>query len=357
MFLLFPFLGLSDVVDITTDNDDTFIGGPKPILVKFWLTTCHHCRTMAEDFEEASRAFTDVLFGGVECGTNSPLCDRHNVTGYPTLLLFPAGSVEGIEFNRTRSADAFCEFVEEHTKIKAKRAPSVFTDFNPVNFEKQISTFPCLLVTFYAPWCAHSRRWLSHARVAAGSMVPEPNVSLALSNCDQYHDLCDRYGVQSYPSVKLFHNDSIIQMTGPRTPENAIGLINEVCGTARQVGGLLNKTQGLVPEADAIVAEFLKNPSEELVEKVKKVKGAEFYVTVMERFRTGGEQQIRKDMKTMDDILESKRGSWAVLDGMKRRYNIFTQFVPTPVPEPTKVIEDAEGTSTEPPTPPPGDNL
>jgi hypothetical protein len=77
------------------------------------------------------------------------------------------------------------------------------------------------------------------------------------------------------------------------------------------------------------VTEFLAaEVKDEIIEKMKKVAGAEFYVKAMERYVAQGNHQIQKDVQVMREMLDMRHGSMKALDGMKRRYNIFIKFLP-----------------------------
>lgn len=331
--------------DVTSANQQTAIGGDRPIFLKYFSPSCGHCRAMAEDFAEAAAAFTEVDFGNIDCSIENDLCNAHNVDSYPTLQLFLANSTDPIPYDGTRTSDAFCDFVENYTRTKAKRPPKIYADVNPVNFDRRLSENKCLLVTFYARWCQHSKRWLPHSRTVATSLVAEPNMSLAIVNCESYDEFCNKFEIKSFPAIRLFTGGNIIPFEGARSAQNVLDFINDNCGTEREIGGLLNDTAGLVSEAAPIVQEFLT--SEEgraaVIEKMKAVPGAEFYVKVMERFMNGGITQIRNDMGKMAAMLGQRKAGWQGLDSMKRRYNIFAQFDPgavTPTPAPTESPAD-----------------
>jgi hypothetical protein len=81
-----------------------------------------------------------------------------------------------------------------------------------------------------------------------------------------------------------------------------------------------------------LVTEFLAAQSKaDVIERAKKIAGAEFYVKVMERWVAKGSEQVAKDVGVMRELLEQKKGSKKALDGIKRRYNVFAKFFPTVV--------------------------
>ena len=59
----------------------------------------------------------------------------------------------------------------------------------------------------------------------------------------------------------------------------------------------------------------------------------------MDRYISKGAAQVEKDMDTMKGILDAKKGSWKSMDGMKMRFNVFSQFIPKPVPTPEAEAE------------------
>jgi protein disulfide-isomerase A1 len=73
------------------------------------------------------------------------------------------------------------------------------------NFDETIAAHDMILVEFYAPWCGHCK-----------ALAPEyDRASIELSgaavlgkvDCTEHRDICERYGVQGFPTVKLFRND------------------------------------------------------------------------------------------------------------------------------------------------------
>ena len=325
----------AEYIELTSENVDQYIGGDMPIFVKFYSPDCPHCAQMAPDFDDAAEAFKRVRFGGVDCTKEKEVCEAHNVDGYPTLYLYLAGKKEGIEFEGTRGYDQFCTFIENYTRIRPHREPSYVADVTPLNIEKRLNESPCAFMTFYAPWCGHCQHFLPELAIAAESFLADKNVTFGRVNCDQFQDLCTEYGVDGYPAVMLFKKGKKepIMYESEHYSEAVVEFVNEECGTQREVGGLLNSEAGCIPEANDVVKEFLEGDKEAAMAKMRTIKGAEFYVRIMDRYLQKGKEQVEKDVNTMRGLLDEKKGSWQSLDGMKRRYNVFVQFVETEKPQ------------------------
>jgi thioredoxin-like negative regulator of GroEL len=342
-------LSRSAYVEINASTVKQYIGGPSPIFVKFYRTNCPHCRNIEEDFAEAAGTFDNVTFGGVECIKEKKICDGHKMKGVPTLKLFLANSKKGIEFSGPRTVEAFCEFVQNHTHIRARMPPRYTVDLHPLNFESFLNNTQCLFVTFHSPHCMHCKHFLPEFRRAAKAFHPEsPNVTLALVNCQEYGELCKPYA-SAFPTILLFANGTRNEHHGPRTVAALANLLNEKCGTERGPDGLLTNLSGLIPQASALAQELITAADKApYVAKLRAIPGAEFYVKVAERYIAKGPEQLQKDRDTMEAILVAQKGSWAALDSMKKRYNILGEFFPRPAdpeptPEPTPEPEVVEG--------------
>jgi protein disulfide-isomerase A6 len=125
-------------------------------------------------------------------------------------------------------------------------------------------------------------------------------------------------------------NGTWTNYTGSRSIAALVANVNRKCGVNRRTDGSLEGSAGRIQKADEIAQNFVSSDDRRgLIEKVKEIPGTEFYVKAMERIIAGGIEQLKKDIQAMKKILEEERGSVASLDGMKRRCNVFSSFLPT----------------------------
>ncbi|KAK0532125.1 hypothetical protein OC834_002721 [Tilletia horrida] len=72
-------------------------------------------------------------------------------------------------------------------------------------------------VKFYAPWCPHCRAMARAWELLAGELKGRVNVVEV--NCEKYADVCRRYSVTQYPTLKMFNEGEVTEYLGGRNLE------------------------------------------------------------------------------------------------------------------------------------------
>lgn len=80
---------------------------------------------------------------------------------------------------------------------------SAVIDLTPSNFDKLvINSDEIWLVEFYAPWCGHCQRLVPDYEKAAKAL--KGVIKVGAVNADEHNSLGGRYGVQGFPTIKIF---------------------------------------------------------------------------------------------------------------------------------------------------------
>jgi len=80
------------------------------------MTGCGHCKTLMPEWKSAAKANnTGISMRAVEMneGDGPELCKKHNITGFPTMLLLDNGK-KVADYNGERNKDGLLKFLQGH---------------------------------------------------------------------------------------------------------------------------------------------------------------------------------------------------------------------------------------------------
>jgi protein disulfide-isomerase-like protein len=77
-------------------------------------------------------------------------------------------------------------------------------------------------VKFYAPWCGHCQRLQPTWESLANHPKIQGKVNIGKVDCTVEHQLCRRFGVKSFPQLKFFQKNDVVDFRGARTTEGLV---------------------------------------------------------------------------------------------------------------------------------------
>ena len=114
----------------------------------------------------------------------------------------------------------FLEVVKGNFEGKAE---TNILELNSENFEATVQSFPFLFVQFYAPWCAHCRKFVpKYEKIAKTLKEKYPYIGIAQIDADLYFDIGLKFNIEKYPELKLFRHGQPVDYNFDRGEEDII---------------------------------------------------------------------------------------------------------------------------------------
>jgi len=327
-------------LELTPDNFDSVIDGKKGAFVKFYAPWCGHCKKLAPDWDTLASTFegsNDVVIAKVDADAHKDLGNRFDVHGYPTLKWFPKGSTTPEEYSGGRSLDELTAFVQQKSGAKGKTAKKVSSSvvvLDNSNFDKIVlDETKDVLVEFYAPWCGHCKKLAPDYEVVGNAFAGEDKVAITKIDCDANKDICSKYDVSGYPTLKWFSktDKSGVRYDGPRDIDAFVNYINRNAGTSRDKNGNLGSDAGRIAKLDEIARKIFADGAD----KAALVKEAEQYVATvpdsvdakyyLKIFTTGTKDFVASETARIDRMLQGSLTA-KKKDEFTKKKNILAAF-------------------------------
>ncbi|EKX40413.1 hypothetical protein GUITHDRAFT_164660 [Guillardia theta CCMP2712] len=219
-------------------------------VILFYAPWCGHCKALFPEWKKFADAVSpSIKVGQVNADEHKDLAGQYGVKGFPTIKLFSTNKRNPSDYNGQRNAKALAQFA-----LKAIQ-DAVMGRLGGVNSEKESSSSrqrsggkshvlnskEDWLVQFMAPWCGHCQRLKPEWEDAANQLAGE--FKLGVVDATAETGLAGQYGVQGYPTIKLFKSDNDgkkipVDYNGGRTASDIVQYVTmhlESTGTMRPI--------------------------------------------------------------------------------------------------------------------------
>ena len=214
------------VLTLTSDNFTEIVSNKDIILVEFYAPWCGHCKNLAPEYKVAARELKNldppIPLAKVDATSNEDLAQKYGIDGYPIMKVFRKGTP--YEYEGPRKADGIVKYMKQQASPDWKPPADHILLLTKDNFTDFTQNSDIILVEFYAPWCGHCKKLAPQYKKAA-DMLHKANTGILLAAVDATieTDLAKQFGVDGYPTLKIFRRGKVSEYNGPRDAKGIAG--------------------------------------------------------------------------------------------------------------------------------------
>jgi len=131
------------------------------------------------------------------------------------------------------------------------------------NFDSALGHYEHILVEFYAPWCGHCKKLApEYAKAAQILRSNDPPLYLAKVDSTIHKNLSSKYGVEGFPTLKLFTNGKPSEYNGGRTESEIVSWMRKKTGPATRTLTTVAEVEKFSGEGDVVLVYFGDNAAQ-----------------------------------------------------------------------------------------------
>ncbi len=223
----------SPVVKLTKDNFKKLVLDSDSLwFIEFYAPWCGHCKALAPAWEKAAKSLKGVVnVGAVDMTTDQEAGQAYGIQGFPTIKFFGFDKSKPADYQGQRDDGSIVNYALEKVGSEVRKrqggkggsssssAGSQKKDtgkkpsgnsgdkdvvvLNGQNFDDLVlGSKDIWLVEFYAPWCGHCQKLEPEWNEAATRLKGQ--VKMGKVDATVETSLASRFGVQGYPTIKVF---------------------------------------------------------------------------------------------------------------------------------------------------------
>ena len=141
------------------------------------------------------------------------------------------------------------------------------------DFETRIRQHDIALAEFYAPWCGHCKRLAPEYEKAATVLKDnDPPVALIKVDCTAETKVCGKYGVNGYPTLKIFKNGEMSSdYNGPREADGIVKYMRSKAGPSSRELNSVEEVEKFLNNNDQSIVGFFSKHDSALATEFRKV--------------------------------------------------------------------------------------
>ncbi|XP_064201545.1 protein disulfide isomerase family A, member 7 [Anguilla rostrata] len=155
----------------------------------------------------------------------------------------------------------------------ASVAGSDVLELSDSDFDYTAAEHETMLVEFFAPWCGHCQKLAPEYESAATKL--KGTVPLAKVDCTANSETCGRFGVNGYPTLKIFRNgEEAASYDGPRSADGIVSYMKKQAGPSSVPLRSEEDLDSFINHFDASVVGFFSGDGSEQLAEFQKAAGA-----------------------------------------------------------------------------------
>jgi len=175
-------------------------------------------------------------------------------------------------------------------------------ELTDADFDDRIKEYDIALVEFFAPWCGHCKRLKpEYAKAATILLANDPPVPLVKVDCTANTEVCKKYSVSGYPTLKIFKGgDFALDYDGPREANGIVGYMRNKAGPSSKDLKTEADAEKFFKTAEPVVVGFFQSEDSDLQKKFQKTADK---LSDKFRFAHSTNKDINKKYKQKDKIV------------------------------------------------------